>query len=162
MCAIRDGIAPRAGLVAVRGWAAPAVGAVSWAATVAVGARGGGLLTLVDAMLLLGVLVVVPAAVPLHPAARSGTAAIALAAGAFVAPALLVERGALATVLAVPWLLATATGALVAIWSWWSHHRRLRAVVWPAAAVYLAVGAAWLVMDRADLEPPASRRPSFS
>lgn len=124
-----------------------------WLGVVGIARLGVGELTLVDAMLLLAVVVIVPAALPLHPATRRGTPALALAAGLPVVAALLLDRGALAVLLALPWFLAVAAGALAAAWRWWAEGHEAGTIAWPAAAAYLAVGGAWLLFDRADLEP---------
>jgi hypothetical protein len=138
----------------------PAVwGGLVWLLALLLGAVGIGRATLVDALLLFGVLVVVPLSVPLHPVARRSHAAVALVAGAPLAPALLLEAGLPAGVLSLPWLAAAATAVVVAA-SWWlAGTRRALDVVWVAAAAYLAVGAGWLVADRLDLEPAGVAAP---
>jgi hypothetical protein len=139
----------RAG-VAVR---APLLGAIWWSATVALSAAGLGELTLVDAMMLLAVAVIVPAAIPLHPAWGLRAASAAMVAGLPVAPALLIDRSAAAAALALPWAVAAGVGALAAARWWWTRNHRVREIIWPAAAAYLVVGALWLFADRLDLEP---------
>lgn len=132
----------------------PAVwGGLIWVITVAAGAAGVGRLTLVDALLLLAVVVIVPLAVPLHPAARRPHVIAAVLAGMPTAPALLAERGSLAAVLTLPWLAAAGAGAILAAAWWLSTTRRTADAVWVAAAAYLTVGAAWLGADRLDLQP---------
>lgn len=131
----------------------PVGGAAAWLAAAVVGVAGLGELTLVDAMLLLGVVVVVPVAVPLHPAGGARAAIAAVIAGLPVIPALLMARGTVAAVLATPWLVAAVVGALVAVGQWWRQGRRVRELVWVAAPAYLVVGAVWLLADRVDLEP---------
>lgn len=128
-------------------------GGAVWLLALMAGAAGAGELTLVDALLLLGILVVVPLAVPLVPGSSRGHAAAALLAGAPTAPALLLDRGLLAGLLVLPWLAAAGAGTvLVAGWCL-SGRRHVLDVVWIAAAVYLLVGAGWLVADRLDLQP---------
>lgn len=128
----------------------PVLGLGLWAATLIVGLLGVGSLTLVDAFLLLAVVAIVPIAVPLHPAAGPRAASVALAAGAPVAPALLLGQGVIAAALSLPWFLAAAVAALVAVQRWWTSRHRLRDLPWPASAVYLAVGGVWLTADRLD------------
>lgn len=132
---------------------APLLGAAWWCATIAAGGAGLGELTLVDAMMALAVAVVVPAAIPLYPAGGSRAAAAATLAGAPVAPALLIDRGAVAAALVAPWMLAAGVGAFAAARWWRAHGARVRQVIWPAAAAYLVVGAVWLFADRLDLAP---------
>lgn len=132
---------------------APLLGAAWWSATVAAAGAGLGELTLVDAMTLLAVVVIVPAAIPLHPAAGLRTSAAATLAGLPVAPALLIDRGTVAGALAVAWVLAAGFGAFAAARWWWTRETRVRLIIWPAAAAYLVVGSLWLLADRLDLTP---------
>lgn len=116
-------------------------------------------MTLTDAMMLLAVLVVVPAAVPLHPA---GNRRMSVAAGAAALPALpahLAAQGTSTALLVAPWAAASAAGAFLTVRWWWRTGRRLRDAVWPAAGVYLVVGAAWLLADRLALEPAGFSEP---
>lgn len=108
-------------------------------------------MTVVPALLALGLLVVVPAALPLHPAMPPRGVPAAVAAAVPAAVALLVGRGSTATMLVIPWLVASAAFAALAVRSWvrapgWAS------LPWLAAGVYLLVGAAWLAFDRADAE----------
>ena len=128
-----------------------------WAAACTVGVVTGRL-TLVEGLLLLAVTVVVPAAVPLHPAAGPRTPVVALAAGLPVAASLLLGQGAAAALLALPWLVACVAGALLAARSWLPE-RDLRGAIWPIAAGYLVVGAGWLLCDRAAFEPAGFAAP---
>lgn len=132
---------------------APLLGAVWWSATVAAGGVGIGELTLVDAMLLLVVAVIVPAAIPLHPAGGLRAAAATTLAGLPIAPALLLDQGTVAGALVVPWVLAAGLGAFAAGRWWIAHGARVPQLIWPAAAAYLVVGALWLLADRLDLAP---------
>lgn len=134
-------------------------GGVAWLSTVAAAFAGLGELTLVDALLLLAVLVVAPAAVPLHPAASGTHASVVLLAALPAAPALLLERGLLAAVLVLPWLATAVAGAVVAATWWLANRRGLVDAVWVAAAAYLVVGAGWLGADRLDLEPAGFAAP---
>jgi hypothetical protein len=126
---------------------------------------------LVRAMLALAVVVVLPGAVPLHPALPRGAARWALGLGAPLALALLLPKGPMAATLAVPWVLgsatataiavrmAVATGIAVRVAVATRQGTRGRAggwvelLVWPAACGYLFVGALWGLADRAGLEP---------
>lgn len=117
-------------------------------------------MTLLDVMLALGVLVVVPAAAPLHAAAGVradrllGWVAVPAAAG------VLAGRSQVSAVLVLPWLLLGAATALLALrHGWRTRTRPLHALPWVAAGVYLLVGAVWLVADRLDLEPAGFTAP---
>lgn len=132
---------------------APLLGALWWGGAVAVSAAGFGDLTLVDAMLLLAVSVIVPAAVPLHPAASLRAGSLATVAGLPVAVALLSERGVVAAALVLPWIVVACVGTVASTRWWWATDHRVRETVWPAAATYLAVGTLWLFADRLGLEP---------
>lgn len=134
-------------------------GTALWIVTVAAAVLGAGDLTLTDALLLLAVLVIVPAAIPLHPAAGDRSAAVATVVAVPVAPALLVDQGVVAALLVVPWAIAAVVAAVVSSWQWWTGGRRPRELVWPVAAVYLVVGAAWLLADRCDVEPAGFAAP---
>lgn len=134
-------------------------GGAAWLVTAAVSTVGIGELTLLDALTLFGTLVVVPVAVPLHPAAGRPHARMAVFAGAPCAPALLLDQGVLAGLLVLPWLVACSTAVAVVARSWLVGKRRVLDVVWVAAVVYLAVGAGWLVADRLDLEPAGFAAP---
>lgn len=117
-------------------------------------------MTLLDAMLALGVLVVVPLGVPLHPHAPRGSDRWLLAAGALAAAAVVAPRGPVAGLLAVPWLALAAVGGIVVLRAAWPRRREpLAQVPWLAAAAYLAVGAAWLLADRLDLAPVGFTEP---
>jgi hypothetical protein len=114
---------------------------------------GYGHLTLVDSMMLLAVLVIVPAAVPVHPHADHRIAWIAVLSGLPVATALLIDRGPAAAAMVAPWLAVSGIGALLSLIWWLRSDHRLRDLLWPAAWAYLVVGAAWLAADRLDLTP---------
>jgi hypothetical protein len=86
-------------------------------------------------------------------------APVAVAAIALAIVALVVGRGPLPALLVTPWLLVTLG---LAAWSSWSvlHDllaRRLLAEPWrigvAAATGFLAVGATWLLLDRASIQP---------
>ena len=130
-----------------------------WLLTIAIAPAGVGSLSLIEAMLFLAILVVVPLAVPLHPAAGRAHPGLALLAGIPAGAALLIDQGVAAALLALPWLIVCGTAALLAIRWWLSAGERVIDLVWVAAAVYLAVGAAWLVADRLDLEPAGFAAP---
>lgn len=139
--------------------AVPLVGAVVWVLSVVSASVGPRQLSLLDAMLLLAVLVVVPAAIPLHPAAGARLSTVALLAALPVAPGLLVDHDVAAALLVAPWLLGAGSGAILSGRWWWRTDRHLEDVVWPAAATYLLVGAAWLLADRLDLQPAGVAAP---
>lgn len=107
----------------------------------------------IPAVLLLAVLVVVPVAVPLLPALRPRHATIAVGAAVPAAVAVLLDPGALAAALTLPWLAAAGVGALVLLRWWWDGPRSGRTLTWPVAGAYLVVGAAWLLADRLDVRP---------
>ena len=136
------------------------IGGALWVGVVGLALGGVGDLTLVDALLLLAVLCVVPLAVPLVPAwSRTPHAPIALVAGLPLAAALLIERGPVAGLLALPWLLATLVGAMTAAAWWWRTRPGWAAGAWVVAPAYLVVGAAWLLADRLDLAPAGVTAP---
>lgn len=110
-------------------------------------------MSLIDALLLLGIVVIVPTAVPLHPGAGRSHAAVALVAGIPAGPALLLDPGVPAGLLALPWLVASATAAALSARWWLSGRRDVLDLVWVMALVYLTVGAGWLVADRLGLQP---------
>lgn len=108
-------------------------------------------MTLISALLTLALVVIVPLALRLH---RDGTLTPAVVgAGLTAAFSLDYEQGALATALAAPWLLVSAWLAVRSGWRWLRSERALADIARPAALGYLAVGAAWLLFDRAGIEP---------
>lgn len=110
-------------------------------------------LTMIDALLALAIVVIVPAAIPLHPLGDRTAATTAAASALPAAGALLIDRSAAASLLVVPWLAATALGALAAARWWWPRRKQPSAAIWAAAAGYLAFGAAWLAADRLGATP---------
>ena len=113
---------------------------------------------LVEALLVLGLLAVVPLGLTLHPVTPR---AIPLAVGGGVAAALSLrwEPSAIAFLLAVPWVGLTLVLAARGAWWWLRRSRRIREVVWPAALAYLAVGSVWLALDRLAVEPVGVQQP---
>lgn len=105
------------------------------------------------AMLLLGVLVVVPAALPLHPSFSWRSSWIAAFCALPVVPAFVLDPGAMAAMLTAPWLLATTGLAFSSLRCTLRGHATVLAVSWPVATAYLAFGAGWLVFDRIGVEP---------
>ena len=97
-------------------------------------------------------LVIVPLALGVHPLVSRRWAVGAMAAAVPAAASLVAERSPVAAVLAAPWLLFAGVLAAMAAWRW-LRARRLFDLPAVAALAYLAVGAGWLVLDRADLEP---------
>ncbi len=93
------------------------------------------------------------------PPIRARSAPVVAVAAGLTLLALAVGRGPLAGALVAPWWLATAAIALSAGWS--VLHAlltgRLRAEPWRLGAAvatgFLAVGATWLVVDRAAIQP---------
>jgi hypothetical protein len=102
----------------------------------------------------LGLLVVVPLALGVHPSVSSRWVVVAVVAAAVPAVAsLVIGRSLVAALLAAPWLIFTGVLAATAAWGWLRAHPRLVDIPAVASLAYLAVGAAWLVLDRADVEP---------
>lgn len=104
---------------------------------------------LVEVLLALAMLVLVPLALPLHPGAPARAPQVALVAAVPGAAALALERGALGTILALPWAVVATALAIVATRAW-ARAPSLRTVPWVAASAYLVVGATWVLFDRAD------------
>jgi hypothetical protein len=128
------------------------VGGLVWVALLAVAAAAHAPLPLVEALVALGLIVVVPGATALHPAAgRSSLRWALIASGALAGGALLLPAGRPAAALAVPWVLTALVlfGAAVRR----SGGRRLMQALWVAPAAYLVVGSLWLAADRLALEP---------
>lgn len=117
------------------------------------------MLTLTEALLVLGALVVAPMTTRLHPVLPRWAMPVGVAAAAPAGAALALPRGNLAAALSGPWLLAAGLGALAAAAGWLRADRTLSGLVWPAASAYLVVGAAWLAFDRAGLEPAGYGQP---
>lgn len=114
---------------------------------------------LVEALLVLGLLLVVPAALGLHPLV--GRRALpAVVGGAIVASAALAgQPSATTALLTVPWLVVVVALAMLGGRRWLSGSRSLDGIAWPAALAYLAVGAAWLFLDRLGAEPVGVEQP---
>lgn len=108
---------------------------------------------LVEALLALGILVVIPLGVRLHPVLRHRWTAVFVVAAVPATASLLVEQGVVAAALAASWVGVAATAAAACAWRWLDGERGVLDVAWVAGPAYLAVGAAWLVFDRAGLEP---------
>lgn len=140
-----------AGLRLPRRWGRPIAVLVPTGTLVGYGIATG--VSLIEAVLLLALLVVVPAAVPLVPGLRGGAALVALGAGMPAAVALLLDQGGWTALLVVPWVVATSAGALVVAWRWSRGRRRVRDLIWPMGAGYLVFGSLWLLADRAGYQP---------
>ena len=108
---------------------------------------------LVEALLALGLLVVVPLALPLHPDTPRWPSAVYAVVAVPAVVGLGLSQSLLAAGLAAPWLVLTGVLTAIAGWRWVTGARSLRTLVWPLALGYLTVGAAWLVSDRLDVEP---------
>lgn len=108
---------------------------------------------MIPALLALGLLVVVPLGLRLHPDGGNRPALAAVVAGVPAAVSLWLQQGALAAALAVPVVLVGVTAALLAARSWLLRRPGLLDVVWVAAPAYLVVGEIWLVADRLAVEP---------
>ena len=114
---------------------------------------------LTEALLGLGILFLIPAALQLHPDfdkswswAVTGTA---LLAGFSLQDVALPNRVAVAT----PWVVVALVLAAVAGWRWVRHDRSLEAIVWPASLAYLLVGAVWLLLHALRVEPVGVKPP---
>lgn len=105
---------------------------------------------LVDLLLLLGIAVIVPLALPLHPGMPDWAAPSAVIAAAPVVLAHLIGRGEVSAVLVAPWL-ALSTVLFIAAVRHWLAGPSLRGLVWAGASAYLVVGACWLLFDRASM-----------
>jgi hypothetical protein len=140
-----------AGLRLPRRWGRPIGVLVPTAALVGYGVAAD--VSLIEAVLLLALLVVVPTAVPLMPGLGGGAALVALGAGLPAAVALMFEPGDWTAPLVAPWAVTTSVGALVVAWRWSRGPRRVRDLLWPLAAGYLAFGSLWLLADHAGYEP---------
>jgi hypothetical protein len=110
----------------------------------------------VDGALLLAVTALVPLAVPLaargNAHRRTVLASVTLLVGGWAAAAIVLPSGAGAAAAAGPWLLWCAVLA-VASGLRWLRRPSVDHLVVAVAAGYLAVGAGWLVADRAGIEP---------
>jgi hypothetical protein len=110
----------------------------------------------VDGALLLAVTALVPLAVPLavrgNVHRRTVLASVTLLAGGWAAAAIVLPSGAGAAAAAGPWLLWCAVLA-VAAGLRWLRRPGVDHLVVAVVAGYLAVGAGWLVADRAGIEP---------
>ena len=139
----------------VAGLRGAVIGSAVWVLTAAMAATGAVDLTLIDILLVLAPLVIVP--VGLVAAGRTDTPMLVLlrlGAAALTVPALLADRGAGAGALAVPWLAAAVWLAVPAAVTW-LHRPDLTpgALARLAGALYLVVGATWLVASRLGVEP---------
>lgn len=133
----------------------------------AIGVGDAGEVTVTDFALLVAVLAVVPAAAVLHPHAPARVERWLVLAALPAGAALLMPRGLLAAVLGLPWLLVVTAGAVRALVGWLRGSdpvgrrgsEQWLALPWAAAAVYLVVGAVWLVVDRAGGSLAGVRQP---
>lgn len=105
---------------------------------------------LVELLLLLGIAIIVPLALPLHPGMPDWAGPSAVVAAVPVVLAYLMGRSDLSTVLVAPWI-AVSVALLVAAIRHWSAEPTLLGVVWVGASAYLVVGASWVLFDRADM-----------
>lgn len=108
---------------------------------------------LIEALLALGMLVVVPLGVRLHPDLGARWSPPFVAAGVLAALSLLLPQGVVAVGLALPWLVLALVATVICARPWLQERRGLLRASWIAVPGYLAFGAAWLVFDRAGLEP---------
>ena len=111
--------------------------------------------SLVAVLLALAPLVLVPLGIPLTMALapRAPTLVVVVSTAIPAGAALLLDRGAVAALLVVPWLVLAGLLASAAVRVWWSGPRRVTRLPPVAALGYLTVGAAWLFADRAGIEP---------
>lgn len=114
---------------------------------------------LIEALLALALVVVVPLALQLHPGARSYPQPVVVGAGVLAALSLPIGTGSPDALATVPWVLLCGGLAAAAGLRWLTRERTLDTIVWPAALVYLTVGAVWLLLDRLDVEPVGVTRP---
>jgi hypothetical protein len=105
---------------------------------------------LVDLLLLLGITVIVPLALPLHPGMPDWAAPSAVMAAVPVVLAYIIGRGEVSTALVVPWVAVSAV-LLVAAVRHWLTGPTLRGLVWVGGNAYLVVGTSWLLFDRATM-----------
>lgn len=128
-------------------WQLPRPGSLDWPA----------------ALLVAAVLVLVPAGLDLvgrvdgrdmPQQLLTWLARLALPAGILLALGFGLERGVLAGVLAIPWLLWTMGAALLGgLLLWHSRLRPFDRLVRGAGLLYLAVGGVWAVADRLGMRP---------
>lgn len=107
---------------------------------------------LVSVLLAFAVLVLVPLGLPLVTSSPPPAAALAVASVS-AGVSLVLGRGGAVALLAVPWLVLTAGLAVRDGVGWLRRSRRVDELPGAVALGFLAVGAAWLVADRAALEP---------
>ena len=108
---------------------------------------------LIEALLALGMLVVVPLGVRVHPDLGARWTLPFAGGGGLAALSLLLPQGGVAVALGVPWLVLALVATGVCGRRWLQERRGLLRASWVAVPAYLAFGAAWLVFDRAALEP---------
>ncbi len=132
-----------------------AIGSAVWLAVALATAPGVVDLTLGDVLLLLAPLVLVPVGLLARGRSDGRTAGqLRLAAAALVFPALLIDTGAPAGALVVPWLAVALELFVVAAIGWLDRPDfRPAALARLASPVYLVVGATWLMASRLGLEP---------
>src|SRR5688572_17436840 len=107
-------------------------------------------MTLVSALLTLGLVIIVPLALELDGRHwRTGT----LVAAVLAALSLGFDQGLATAAMAVPWLGLAAVLTARAAWRWVGSERTIREIPVPASLAYLTVGAAWLLLDRLGVEP---------
>jgi hypothetical protein len=107
----------------------------------------------VDTALGLGVLLVVPAGVALHPDIPRWGSGPAAVAAVPAAASLVVPRGPVAGVLVAPLAILALACGLAALAAWWGNDREAVGLARPLVFAYLGVGAVWLAADRVALEP---------
>lgn len=108
---------------------------------------------MLDALLLLGAVVVVPLALPLQRRWHRGWVVAGAATGLLLGGAYALDRGGLAVALALPWALFAVAGA-AAVLLRLRFRPDARDLLGVAAWGFLVVGAAWAVLDRSTWDPP--------
>jgi hypothetical protein len=107
----------------------------------------------IDAALGLGVLLVVPVGVALHPDIPRWGAAVAAIAAVPAAVSLALPRGPVAGALVGPLAILAVACGLVALAGWARGGREVFGLARPLVFAYLGVGVVWLGADRLALEP---------
>ena len=114
---------------------------------------------LTEGLLMLGVAVIVPLALALHRQLGRGVVVATALAAAGVAVGFALPPSVGAAALGAPWLLGAVAWALVTAWRWWTHGRVIEAFAAVVVHGWLVIGAAWLAVHLAGLEPVGVSEP---
>lgn len=110
-------------------------------------------------MLLLAAFVAVPLGVPLavceESRLRRAVSRLQWPAGLCLACSFAESLPAIATALAVPWLILTVMVAAIGLRRLWDHHNTAGDLSLGCGLVYLAIGGGWLAFSRAGVRPLA-------